>query len=65
MFRYALLKRGLEARPDATDEAQAVEGVGHSAPRLVQGEDSNIKVTFAEDITLAEMILQRKGRVPL
>jgi 2-C-methyl-D-erythritol 4-phosphate cytidylyltransferase len=65
MFRHALLRRGLEARPDATDEAQAVEGVGHSAPRLVQGEDSNIKVTFAEDIALAEMILQRKGRFPL
>jgi 2-C-methyl-D-erythritol 4-phosphate cytidylyltransferase len=65
MFRRALLLRGLEARPDATDEAQAVESIGYSAPRLVQGENSNIKVTFAEDLFLAEMILKRKGRVPM
>ncbi len=64
MFRAGLLRRGLEARPDATDEAQAVEAVGHSAPRLVQGENSNIKVTFAEDLALAEMILKRQGRIP-
>ena len=65
MFRAGLLRRGLEAKPDATDEAQAVEAVGHNAPRLVQGENSNIKVSFAEDLFLAEMILKRKGRVPM
>lgn len=63
MFRYDLLRRGLEIRPDATDESQAVEAVGYSAPRLVQGQNSNIKVTFAEDLFLAEMILRRQGRV--
>jgi 2-C-methyl-D-erythritol 4-phosphate cytidylyltransferase len=63
MFRFALLRRGLEARPDATDEAQAVESVGYSAPRLVQGENSNIKVTWGEDLALAEMILRRQGRI--
>jgi 2-C-methyl-D-erythritol 4-phosphate cytidylyltransferase len=65
MFRHDLLCRGLEIRPDATDEAQAVEAVGYSAPRLVQGENSNIKVTFAEDLFLAEMILEHKRRVRL
>ena len=65
MFRRHLLRRGLEVRPDATDESQAVEAIGYSAPRLVQGENSNIKVTFAEDLFLAEMILKRKGRVPM
>jgi 2-C-methyl-D-erythritol 4-phosphate cytidylyltransferase len=65
MFRASLLRRGLEARPDATDESQAVESVGHSAPRLVQGETTNIKVTFAEDLFLAEVILRRQGRVPM
>jgi 2-C-methyl-D-erythritol 4-phosphate cytidylyltransferase len=65
MFRRDLLARGLEARPDATDESQAVEAIGYSAPRLVQGENSNIKVTFAEDLFLAEMILKRKGKVPM
>ena len=63
MFRYELLRRGLDRRPDATDEAQAVESVGYSAPRLVQGENLNIKVTFSEDLQLAEMILARQGRV--
>jgi 2-C-methyl-D-erythritol 4-phosphate cytidylyltransferase len=61
MFRQHLLRRGLELRADATDEAHAVEGVGYSAPRLVQGENSNIKVTFAEDLFLAAMILEHHG----
>ena len=65
MFRYELLRRGFDRRPDATDEAQAVESIGYSAPRLVQGENSNIKVTFAEDLYLAEMILERSGRVEM
>ncbi len=66
MFRYEMLRRGLEHKPDATDESQAVESLGGFAgPRLVQGENSNIKVTFAEDLLLAEMILKRHGRVPL
>lgn len=64
MFRYDLLRRGLELRPDATDESQAVESIGFSAPRLVQGENSNIKVTFAEDLVLAEMILAYQRRAP-
>ncbi|MGZ5033789.1 MAG: 2-C-methyl-D-erythritol 4-phosphate cytidylyltransferase [Usitatibacter sp.] len=64
MFRYDLLRRGLELRPDATDESQAVESVGYSAPRLVQGENSNIKVTFAGDLVLAEMILAHQRRAP-
>jgi 2-C-methyl-D-erythritol 4-phosphate cytidylyltransferase len=31
------------------------------APKLVQGENTNIKVTFAEDLELAEMILLRRA----
>ena len=62
MFRYDLLRRGLEAKHDATDEAQAVESIGYNAPRLVQGENLNIKVTFAEDLVLAEMILEMERR---
>jgi len=64
MFRFDLLRRGLQNKADATDEAQAVESVGYSAPRLVQGENTNIKVTFAEDLKLAEMILALQGRIP-
>lgn len=65
MFRASLLRKGLAARPEATDESQAVEGVGHSLPRLVQGENTNLKVTFAEDLVLAELILNRRARMPL
>jgi 2-C-methyl-D-erythritol 4-phosphate cytidylyltransferase len=61
MFRYDLLHRGLEHKPDATDEAQAVESLGYYAPRLVQGDNLNIKVTFADDLALAEQILKLRG----
>jgi 2-C-methyl-D-erythritol 4-phosphate cytidylyltransferase len=64
MFRYATLKRGLANRLAVTDESQAVEAIGQM-PRIVQGENANIKVTFAEDLTLAEMILARRGGVPM
>jgi len=65
MFKYSLLRRGLENKPTATDEAEAVESIGYNAPRLVQGDDSNIKVTFAEDLKIAEMILDEQGRIRL
>ncbi|HET7549371.1 MAG TPA: 2-C-methyl-D-erythritol 4-phosphate cytidylyltransferase [Usitatibacter sp.] len=61
MFRCGLLRRGLAARADATDESQALEALGKS-PRLVEGESGNIKVTFAEDLAIAAMILVRQGR---
>ena len=60
MFRFDLLRRGLERMPDATDESQAVESLGRK-PRIVQGEGANLKVTFAEDLPLAEMILARRA----
>ena len=65
MFRYDMLRRGLEKNPKATDESEAVESIGYNAPRLVQGEDSNLKVTFAEDIQLAEMIIKVRNRIEL
>ena len=65
MFRYDMLRRGLEKKPAATDEAEAVESTGYNTPRLVQGESTNIKVTFAEDLQVAEMILERQGRINL
>lgn len=64
LFRYAMLRKGLEKNPKATDEAEAVESLGHE-PRLAEGENSNIKVTFAEDIVLAELIIRNKQRILL
>ena len=51
--------------PAATDECEAVESIGYSAPRLVQGESTNIKVTFAEDLQLAEMIIAHRNEIDM
>ena len=63
MFRYRLLIEALRAADPAvaTDEARAVEGLGLK-PRLVMGDSRNIKVTFPEDLVLAELILGSQGR---
>jgi 2-C-methyl-D-erythritol 4-phosphate cytidylyltransferase len=62
MFRYAILQQALRHADLAkiTDEAQAIEALGVK-PRLVQGSPMNIKVTYPEDIALAEAILARPG----
>ena len=64
MFRYGLLRAALEKLPaDAvTDEAQAMEAMGY-APRLVAGDASNLKITYATDLALAEAILQSRDMV--
>ncbi|MBL8519300.1 MAG: 2-C-methyl-D-erythritol 4-phosphate cytidylyltransferase [Betaproteobacteria bacterium] len=59
MFRLRDLLPALEAMPDATDEAQAIEARGLQ-PKLVLGDSANIKVTYAPDLELAEMFLRRK-----
>jgi 2-C-methyl-D-erythritol 4-phosphate cytidylyltransferase len=58
MFRYRLMLEALRAAEPAmaTDEASAVEGLGLK-PRIVMGSARNIKVTFPEDLALAELIL--------
>ncbi|HCV12118.1 MAG TPA: 2-C-methyl-D-erythritol 4-phosphate cytidylyltransferase, partial [Candidatus Accumulibacter sp.] len=61
MFRYGLLTRVLGEYPGGTDEASAVEAAG-LRPRLVRGDASNLKVTFAADLRLAEMILEAQAR---
>jgi len=64
MFRFAILQHAFRNADIAriTDEAQAVEALGVK-PRLVQGSPSNIKITYPEDVALAEAILeQRRSR---
>lgn len=57
MFRYDMLKRALqEAGGAPTDEAQAIEALGLK-PKLVPGELRNLKITYAQDLALAEAIL--------
>ena len=57
MFRAGLLAQALkDARSELTDEASAVEAMG-LRPRLVTGSRENLKVTFAEDLGIAEAII--------
>jgi 2-C-methyl-D-erythritol 4-phosphate cytidylyltransferase len=60
MFRLGLLRPALAAGGDAvTDEASAVEALGH-APKLVQGDAENFKITWPGDFTLAERLLRTR-----
>ena len=60
MFRYDLLLRALRScdLEQATDEAAAVEALGFQ-PMLVQSDATNLKVTHAQDLALAELILNQ------
>lgn len=59
MFRYGLLRQALQSMgtDTPTDEAQAVESLG-LAPRLIAGDGHNLKVTYPEDLVMAELILR-------
>jgi 2-C-methyl-D-erythritol 4-phosphate cytidylyltransferase len=60
MFRLGLLRPALAASGDAvTDEASAVEALGH-APKLVQGDAENFKITWPGDFALAERLLRTR-----
>ena len=56
MFRTGLLLRALRATPNVTDDASAVEALGLK-PKLVASESTNFKVTYPQDIRLAEFLL--------
>lgn len=62
MFRRGELTAALASAQDegvvVTDEAMAMERCGHR-PLLVEGAESNIKVTTAADMALAEFLLGR------
>ncbi len=63
MFRLGPLRDALAgallAGVGITDEASAMEWAGHR-PRMVSGSRTNIKVTFPEDLLLAEALLRRR-----
>ncbi len=63
LFRFQLLHQCLAravAQGEAvTDEASALELAGYH-PLLVEGRNDNLKVTRAEDLALAEMILKHQ-----
>ena len=62
MFRVGTLRSALQNTQlkTITDEASAIEAAG-MRPKLVMGDRSNIKVTYAEDLALAEWLLTRRS----
>jgi len=67
MFRHHVLAAALERDGVTawTDEAQAVEALAATGacgmPRLVRGEPSNLKITYAADLALARAIVAAEG----
>ncbi len=62
-FRFDALLAAHRATPDAavTDDAVLVELAGGTVV-VVEGERSNMKITYPGDLALAESILERRGR---
>jgi len=56
------LARALDQQVTITDEASAMEWAGEQVT-LVDGRSDNIKVTRAEDLTLAELFLAQQQRI--
>ncbi|MBI1174571.1 MAG: 2-C-methyl-D-erythritol 4-phosphate cytidylyltransferase [Sideroxydans sp.] len=59
MFRTGLLLQALQTAPDVTDEASAVESLGLH-PKLVASASTNFKVTYSQDMQLAELLLRER-----
>ncbi|MFH2140295.1 MAG: 2-C-methyl-D-erythritol 4-phosphate cytidylyltransferase [Pseudomonadota bacterium] len=59
MFRAGLLAEALARCVNVTDEASAIEAMGLQ-PKLVASDSSNFKVTYPQDIELAELLLNKK-----
>ena len=59
MFRHGLLLEALGRTARLSDEAGAIEALGLK-PKLVQGSAANLKVTYAEDLQLAQSILRSR-----
>ena len=61
MFRYRLLTNALSSADgiNVTDDASAIEALGLH-PKLVLSDSNNFKVTYPQDLALAELILQKR-----
>ena len=63
MFRHRLLLDALDFAPQVTDEASAIEALG-LMPKLVAADIGNLKVTYPQDLQLAESILRSRQAAP-
>jgi 2-C-methyl-D-erythritol 4-phosphate cytidylyltransferase len=61
-FRSSLLIKAYEQEysPEFTDDASVVERLGINI-NIIEGDHTNIKITFPEDIAIAEMLLKQKS----
>jgi 2-C-methyl-D-erythritol 4-phosphate cytidylyltransferase len=61
MFRCSLLMEALSMSggPAMTDDAGAIEALGYH-PKLVSSDARNLKVTYPQDLALAELILKNR-----
>jgi len=59
MFRAGLLAQALQQCKTVTDEASAIEALGLH-PKLVAGDSTNFKVTYPQDLRMAELLLGEK-----
>ncbi len=67
VFEAGLLRRAYQQIADGklategiTDDAQLIEALGETV-RIVEGESTNIKITYPEDAELAEALLGKRG----
>jgi 2-C-methyl-D-erythritol 4-phosphate cytidylyltransferase len=58
MFRAGLLAQALQQCKKVTDEASAIEAIGLK-PKLVLSETINFKVTYPQDLRIAELLLEQ------
>ena len=61
MFRSGLLAQALQQSKNVTDDASAIEAMGLH-PKLVLSEPTNFKVTYPQDMLLAELLLSQQGK---
>jgi len=61
IFPFAALREALAGNLEATDEASAMEALGHSV-KLVPGDHDNIKITTKSDLDFAAFVLSQEHR---
>ncbi|MGZ8257437.1 MAG: 2-C-methyl-D-erythritol 4-phosphate cytidylyltransferase [Gallionella sp.] len=60
MFRAGLLAQALQQCQNVTDDASAIEALGLQ-PKLVACDPTNFKVTYAHDLVLAELLINKNN----
>ena len=65
VFQLSLFKKAFQHSLDTgfrgTDDASLVEHMGGNV-RMVQGDASNIKITYPQDMIFAEILIEREGK---